>query len=66
MGLRALVVDRDGIAHEPRRWPDSATFWQGRQERLLVADNQTGAYARGGAERRAILAALAWGRAGIG
>jgi hypothetical protein len=62
MGLRAVVVDRHGTVHDTESWPESATFWQGEQEGLLVADNQTGAYAAGGHERRRLLAGLAWGR----
>jgi hypothetical protein len=61
MGLRALVVDNQGRAFEPQDWPDSETFWQGTQRCLLVADNQTDAYARGDLERRRVLSGFAWG-----
>jgi hypothetical protein len=61
MGLRALVVARDGSLHDAARWPQSRTFWQGDQENLLIADNQTGLYANGGLDRRRLLSALAWG-----
>ncbi|HUN78408.1 MAG TPA: hypothetical protein VMU32_05775 [Solirubrobacteraceae bacterium] len=61
MGLRTLVVARDGSAYPAERWPQARTFWQGDQEGLLVADNQTRSYAVGGAERRRLLAAYAWG-----
>lgn len=60
-GLRPLLVDRDGLLHEADQWAQSRTFWQGDQEQLLVADNQTRIYARGGLERRRLLASLAWG-----
>jgi hypothetical protein len=60
-GLRALVVDRDGDVHEHRRWPGSRTFWQGDQEQLLIADNQTRIYSHGGLDRRRLLSAFAWG-----
>ena len=40
-GLEVLVVGRDGRGFPPRAWPVSGTFRQGRQENLLVADNQT-------------------------
>jgi len=74
LGLRPLVVDREGAAHEHEHWPASRTFWQGDQEGLLVADKQTEAYAGGGLARRRVLSTLAWGpraqasgpRAGIG
>ena len=61
-GLRPLVVDRDGEIYEQRRWAESRTLWQGAQEGLLVSDNQTGTYARGGIDRRRVLSAFAWGR----
>lgn len=62
LGLDAVVVDRHGAGYSADRWPQSRTFWQGDQEGLLVADNQTGAYDAGDAERRRLLAGLAWGR----
>jgi hypothetical protein len=61
LGLRPLVVDRDGVVHEHRDWPRSRTFWQGEQEGLLVADNQTRIYANGDLDRRRLLSGLAWG-----
>lgn len=61
IGLRALVVDSAGAAYEPAEWYRSATYWQGRQERLLAIDNRTISYERGGSERRRLLASLAWG-----
>jgi hypothetical protein len=60
-GLRALVVDRHGVSYDAHEWPHSNTLWQGDQEGLLVADNQTRLYANGGLDRRALLAAFAWG-----
>jgi hypothetical protein len=60
-GLRAVVVDRAGKAYDQDEWHRSRTFWQGSQEGLLVADNQTRSYARGGGDRRRLLSALAWG-----
>jgi hypothetical protein len=61
MGLRTLVVDRDGAFYDHEQWPQARTFWQGRQERLLVADNQTRSYTDGGLDRRRLLSAFAWG-----
>jgi hypothetical protein len=61
MGLRALVVDSDGVAYEPDAWPRSGTLWQRRQERLILADNRTSYYDRGEMPRRQVLASLAWG-----
>lgn len=60
-GLKTLVVDRDGAAYDVEQWPGSRTLWQGDQENLLVADNQTRVYASGGLDRRALLSAFAWG-----
>jgi hypothetical protein len=61
LGLRTLVVDRTGAVYEHDQWDRSYTLWQGDQEGLLVADNQTRSYARGGADRRRLLSAFAWG-----
>ncbi|HXR28584.1 MAG TPA: hypothetical protein VN772_03320 [Solirubrobacteraceae bacterium] len=61
-GLRALVVGRDGAAYDQQDWPASCTLWQGDQEGLMIADNQTRIYAAGGLDRRRLLSAFAWGR----
>jgi hypothetical protein len=61
MGLRAVVVGRDGCHYEHERWPESFTFWQCNQENLLVADNQTETYRNGDRELRTILSSFAWG-----
>jgi hypothetical protein len=61
LGLRALVVDRDGAVYDHEDWPSSRTLWQGDQEGLLIADNQTRIYANGGIDRRRLLSAFAWG-----
>jgi hypothetical protein len=61
-GLRTLIVARDGGLFDPERWAQSRTFWQGDQEALMVADNQTRVYASGPIDRRRLLSAYAWGR----
>jgi hypothetical protein len=61
MGLRTLVVARDGSSYDHDRWPSSRTFWQDDQQGLLVADNQTRSYTNGGFDRRRLLSAFAWG-----
>lgn len=61
MGLRALVVDREGDVYEPEEWHRSRTFCQVRQERLLALDNRTRSYERGDIRRRRVLSGLAWG-----
>jgi hypothetical protein len=60
-GLRVLVVDRFGRSFEPENWSESRTFWQGDQEGLLVADNQTDLYQYGDDELRLLLSRYAWG-----
>ena len=62
MGLQALIVDSEGVAHERGEWDRSGTLWQGDQGQLLIADNRTLSYERGDATRKRLLAALAWGR----
>jgi hypothetical protein len=57
-----LVVDSEGTSFEEIHWARSRTLWQGDQELLLVADNQTRIYARGSLERRRMLSVFAWGR----
>ncbi|MHB8531696.1 MAG: hypothetical protein ACYDC2_03140 [Solirubrobacteraceae bacterium] len=61
LGLRAVVVDRGGDVYDQDEWHRSATFWQRRQEGLMVEDNQSRVYARGGLARRGLLATMAWG-----
>jgi hypothetical protein len=63
-GLRAVVVGRDGVVHDEGGWAASATFNQGRQEHLLVADNRTRLYDRADMRGRQHLAWLAWGPLG--
>ena len=60
-GLRTVVVDRSGRTYEESDWPASATFWQGAQQGLLVADNQSDLYQSGDNERRQLLSRYAWG-----
>lgn len=61
LGLRPLVVGRNGDAYEKDRWHLANTFRQGRQENLLIADNQTDIYETSNDEIRAELSKLAWG-----
>ncbi len=66
VGLRAVLVGRDGRAYDRGEWPRSQTFWQGEQENLLIADNQTESYRRADSELRAVLSGFAWGATGAG
>jgi hypothetical protein len=59
--LRALVVGKDGRPYEKEDWFKSGTFWQGDQNNLLVADNQTNTYMKSDFEQRRRLSRLAWG-----
>jgi hypothetical protein len=64
MGLRLLVVGRDRRAYEPDEWNTSRTFRDGGQENLLVADNQTIAFADADPAQRALLSSMTWGTDG--
>jgi hypothetical protein len=61
MGLRALVVGRDGVGYEKEEWHLSDTFMQGEQSNLLVADNQTTYYQNGDAVIRWKASSASWG-----
>jgi hypothetical protein len=63
LGRPPVVVDRHGTSRRAPEWPQGDVFWQGRQEDLLVADNQTRRYANGPAHHREVLSRFAWGLA---
>ncbi len=58
-----VVVDRHGAVRRAPEWPQGDVFWQGRQQDLLVADNQTRRYADGPPHHRELLSRFAWGLA---
>jgi hypothetical protein len=60
-GLEPVIVGADGELYMKPDWHESNTFWQSRQENLLVADNQTSQYSEGPPETRDILSYMAWG-----
>ena len=60
-GLELLVVDGEGRTFAAGDWAASQTFWQGTQEKLLLADNQSASYEQGDARVRDVLARYAWG-----
>jgi hypothetical protein len=60
-GLRTVVADRRGVVRDPPDWHLSDVFWQGGQEELLVADNQTRSYDAAPARHREVLSKVAWG-----
>ncbi len=55
-----LVIGRDGNSYAQDAWPASNTCWQGDQENLLVADNQTMRYQAADLATRGALSRLAW------
>lgn len=61
LGRPPVVVDREGVVRARRDWHAAAVFWQGAQEALLVADNQTRMYDRASREGRELLSRYAWG-----
>lgn len=61
MGLKPLVVGKDGVAYEKEDWARSRTFRNGDQENLWVADNQTRQYQSAAPETKTRLGRLAWG-----
>lgn len=60
MNLRVLVIGKDGIGYNKEDWFKSNTFWQGNQDNLLIADNQTNEYSRGDVEAKKRHSRLAW------
>lgn len=61
IGLRPVMVGRDGTGYEKEHWHVANIFRQGNQENLLIADNQTDLYAAADGEKRAELSRFAWG-----
>ena len=62
MGLKPMVVGKDGRAHKKEDWWESNTFWRGKQENLLISDNQTRAYAGGEQNIKITFSYSAWGQ----
>lgn len=60
-GLDALVVGRDGLAYDRRRYYESNTFRRGDQPNLLVSDKRTMEFDTAPPDRRRWLCELAWG-----
>ena len=61
MGLKVIVVGKNGHGYEMSQWHMSGTFRQGNQENLLIADNQTDMYAKADAATRLMLVRRSWG-----
>lgn len=62
-GLKALVTGIDGKCYGTEQWANSRTFRVPEQPNLLVADNQTIAYALANSDSKKILELSAWGKA---
>ena len=60
-GIAVVVNDSDRVFHEPD-WFDAQTFRVNRQDKLLVADNQTRFYERLRWYRKCILTFMTWRR----
>ncbi|PWU12446.1 MAG: hypothetical protein C5B49_16380 [Bdellovibrio sp.] len=60
MGLRPVVVGRDGIFYDKEDWWRSNTFRQPHQSNLLVADNQTEIFASACPIEKAAMSRRAW------
>ena len=64
MGLKVIVVGRDGQAYEKEEWPRSETFLRGNQENLLISDNQTRQYEEASPAMKVTWSRLGWGDEG--
>jgi hypothetical protein len=61
LGLRPVVVGRDGKSYEIPDWHASETFRSGKQGNLLTSDLRSDDYENGDAAERERLARYAWG-----
>jgi hypothetical protein len=62
MGLRPLIVTKDGSVFEKNDWQASCTFWTKNQANLMVTDNQTRKYDVAKAHEKKSLELFAWGK----
>ena len=60
-GYEILVVDRNGKTYRQNEWPVSETFRIGRQQNLLIADNQTALYDTGTDAEKRLMTKITWG-----
>lgn len=61
MGLKCLIVGKNGIGYDKQEWNISNTFWRGTQENLLISDNQTRKYDADNSGWRCKWRQFAWG-----
>lgn len=62
MGLKPVVVGKDGKGYDKHEWDISNTFWRGTQGNLLIADNQTRKFDAASPEWRREAELFAWGK----
>ena len=60
LGLRPVLVDRNGNAYEILEWKSSSIYWADNQANLIAADNRTRQYASGSLDHRRRLEDYAW------
>lgn len=61
MGMKAIVVGKDGVGYGKNEWHASNTFWSQNQSNLLIADNQTRKYDMEDGVQRSWRERFAWG-----
>lgn len=61
MGLKCMIVGKNGIGYDKQEWDISNTFWSGTQENLLISDNQTRKYDSDDSGWRGKWEIFAWG-----
>ena len=61
-GLECLVIDKLGNVHKPGDWKNAHIFWNGKQEQLLLSDNQTRKYDIADDKGKVQMQLDAWGR----
>lgn len=61
MGLKVIVIGKDGKGYNKYEWNVSNTFWRGTQDNLLIADNQTRKFDTASPEWRRKWELFAWG-----
>jgi hypothetical protein len=62
MNKTAYIVGRDGTVYDIGEWGQSATFWQDKQQNLLISDKQTKRYQVLDEEAQKIFRRYAWGQ----
>lgn len=61
MGLKCLVVGKNGVSYDKKEWHISHTFWSGAQDNLLISDNLTRKFDIASVEDRQEYEFFAWG-----